>query len=176
MSSDVTPKIDPTPDSEKQDLKDRINKAVTTQKRPTVTVLSSLLSIEDEMGYITAEAISIVAEYNNSTINEVWGVASFYPNFRFEPPSENTVEVCWGPSCHLVGATDVIKSVLDELELDGEGDTPDKMATFKFNTCLGACPQAPVMSINHRMYGKVSAKQAKTYISALREDVKGAHK
>ena len=176
MSSDVTPKIDPTPDSEKQDLKDRINKAVTTQKRPTVTVLSSLLSIEDEMGYIPAEAISIVAEYNNSTINEVWGVASFYPNFRFEPPSENTVEVCWGPSCHLVGATDVIKSVLDELELDGEGDTPDKMATFKFNTCLGACPQAPVLSINHRMYGKVSAKQAKTYISALREDVKGAHK
>ena len=176
MSSDVTPKIDPTPDSEKQDLKDRINKAVTTQKRPTVTELSSLLSIEDEMGDIPAEAISIVAEYNNSTINEVWGVASFYPNFRFEPPSENTVEVCWGPSCHLVGATDVIKSVLDELELDGEGDTPDKMATLKFNSCLGACPQAPVMSINHRMYGKVSAKQAKTYISALREDVKGAHK
>ena len=67
-----------------------------------------------------------------------------------------------------MGATDVIKSVLDELELDGEGDTADKMATFKFNTCLGACPQAPVMSINHRMYGKVSAKQAKTYLGNAR--------
>tara|TARA_Y100000590_G_scaffold247426_1_gene278056 strand:- start:14219 stop:14749 length:531 start_codon:yes stop_codon:yes gene_type:complete len=176
LPSDVTPKIDPTPNSEKQDIVDRINKAVKNQNRPTVTVLSSLLSIEDELGYIPKEAISIVSEYNKSTINEVWGVASFYPNFRFDPPAKNTVEVCWGPSCHLVGATDVIKSVLDELELDGEGDTADKMATFKFNTCLGACPQAPVMSINHRMYGKVSAKQAKTYISALREDVKGAHK
>ena len=176
MSSDITPKIDPTPDSEKQDLKDRINKAVTTQKRPTVTVLSSLLSIEDELGYIPDEAISIVAEYNNSTINEVWGVASFYPNFRFDPPSKNTVEVCWGPSCHLVGATDVIKAVLDELGLDGEGDTIDKIATFKFNTCLGACPQAPVMSINHRMYGKISAKQAKSHILELRKNINGADK
>ncbi len=176
MSSDITPKIDPTPDSEKQDLKDRINKAVTTQKRPTVTVLSSLLSIEDELGYIPDEAISIVAEYNNSTINEVWGVASFYPNFRFDPPSKNTVEVCWGPSCHLVGATDVIKAVLDELELDGEGDTIDKIATFKFNTCLGACPQAPVMSINHRMYGKISAKQAKSHILELRKNINGSDK
>tara|TARA_A100001037_G_scaffold306872_1_gene358159 strand:+ start:77921 stop:78451 length:531 start_codon:yes stop_codon:yes gene_type:complete len=176
LSSDITPKIDPTPDSEKQDLKDRINKAVTTQKRPTVTVLSSLLSIEDELGYIPDEAISIVAEYNNSTINEVWGVASFYPNFRFDPPSKNTVEVCWGPSCHLVGATDVIKAVLDELELDGEGDTIDKIATFKFNTCLGACPQAPVMSINHRMYGKISAKQAKSHILELRKNINGSDK
>ena len=173
MPSDVTPKIGPTPDSEKKDLKDRINKAVRTQKRPTVTVLSSLLSIEDDLGYIPEEAISIVAEYNDSTINEVWGVASFYPNFRFDPPSKNTVEVCWGPSCHLVGATEVIKSVLDELELDGEGDTTDKIVTFKFNTCLGACPQAPVMSINHRMYGKVSAKQAQSHVSSLRESAKG---
>tara|TARA_B100001179_G_scaffold231347_1_gene221030 strand:+ start:693 stop:1220 length:528 start_codon:yes stop_codon:yes gene_type:complete len=174
LSSDVTPKIGPTPDSEKQNLTGRINKAVRTQKRPTVTVLSSLLSIEDDLGYIPKEAISIVAEYNNSTINEVWGVASFYPNFRFDPPSKNTVEVCWGPSCHLVGATEVIKSVLDELGLDGEGDTADKIATFKFNTCLGACPQAPVMSINHRMYGKVSAKQAKSHVSALKENIKGS--
>ena len=176
MSSDITPKIDPTPDSEKQDLKDRINKAVTTQKRPTVTVLSSLLSIEDELGYIPDEAISIVAEYNNSTINEVWGVASFYPNFRFAPPSKNTDEVCWGPSWHLVGATDVFKAVLDELGLDGEGDTIDKIATFKFNTCLGACPQAPVMSINHRMYGKISAKQAKSHILELRKNINGSDK
>ncbi len=174
MPSDVTPKIGPTPDSEKQDLKDRIKKAVRTQKRPTVTVLSSLLSIEDDLGYIPEEAISIVAEYNGSTINEVWGVASFYPNFRFDPPSKNTVEVCWGPSCHLLGATEVIKSVLDELDLDGEGDTTDKIVTFKFNTCLGACPQAPVMSINHRMYGKVSAKQAQFHVSSLRKNTKGA--
>ena len=94
MPSDVTPKIGPTPDSEKQDLKDRIKKAVRTQKRPTVTVLSSLLSIEDDLGYIPEEAISIVAEYNGSTINEVWGVASFYPNFRFDRPNDDY---------HLVG-------------------------------------------------------------------------
>ena len=70
MSSDVTPKIGPTPDSEKQNLTGRINKAVRTQKRPTVTVLSSLLSIEDDLGYIPKEAISIVASKDVYSSNQ----------------------------------------------------------------------------------------------------------
>ena len=160
--------------AQKDSLRERIIAAIKRQKRPTVTILSSLLAVQDEIGYIPQQAIEEVAVRMNTSNNEVFGVASFYPNFRLDPPSDHTIEVCWGPSCHLVGATEVIKSVLDELELDGEGDTTDKIVTFKFNTCLGACPQAPVMSINHRMYGKVSAKQAQSHVSSLRENAKGA--
>lgn len=169
MAPDVTPKIGPTPAADSEALKQRIKSAVESQTRPTVTVLSSLLAVEDELGYIPEEAVEFVASHSGSTINDVWGVASFYPNFRFTPPARHVVEVCWGPSCHLVGATEVIECVLGELGLDGEGDTVDGLVTFKFNTCLGACSQAPVMSVDHRLKGGVTAESARTGVAALRD-------
>ena len=109
-----------------------------------------------------------MASHSGATINEVWGVASFYPNFRFSPPTEHIVEVCWGPSCHLVGSTEIIGAVIGELGLEGEGDTSDGVATLKLNTCLGACSQAPVMSIDHRLIGRVSPDAASSGIAAMK--------
>ena len=74
-------------------LEQRIHDAVHGQTQPTVTVLSSLLAVEDELGYIPKEALDFVARFSNATVNDVWAVASFYPNFRFEPPAEHVVEV-----------------------------------------------------------------------------------
>ena len=169
MASDVTRKIGPAPPADSEALMQRIKGAVESQSRPTVTVLSSLLAISDELGYLPQEAIEYVAQSRETTINEVWGVASFYPNFRFTPPARHVVEVCWGPSCHLVGASEVIDSVLTELGLDGEGDTEDGQVTFKFNTCLGACSQAPVMSVDHRLKGGITPELARSGVGTLRD-------
>ena len=91
-------------------LDQRIHDAVHGQTQPTVTVLSSLLAVEDELGYVPKEAVDFVAGFSKTTVNDVWAVASFYPNFRFQPPAEHVVEVCWGASCHLVGAMGVFES------------------------------------------------------------------
>lgn len=113
------------------------------------------------------EAVEEVARYTNSTINDVWGVASFYTNFRFTPPGAHTVELCWGPSCHVMGAMPVVKAVLDALGLDSEGDTPDGKMTVRFNTCLGACAQGPVISVDHKLMGRLSPDVAKQVIAGL---------
>ena len=141
-------------------LEQRIDSAVRGQTQPTVTVLSSLLAVEDELAYIPKEAVARVAEFTNSTVNDVWAVASFYPNFRFEPPAEHQVEVCWGASCHLVGAMAVVKAVLDAAGLDAEGDTTDGRLSVRFNTCLGACAHAPVMSVDHHLAGRLTPEKA----------------
>ena len=142
-------------------LKQRIRKAVHNQPQPTVTILSSLLAVEDELGYIPKEAVEEVARFNRATVNDVWAVVSFYPNFRTLPPCEHQVEVCWGPSCHLVGAMPVIAAVLEAAGLAAEGDTPDGKLTVRYNTCLGACAQAPVMSVDHRLMGRLSPERAR---------------
>ena len=72
-------------------LEQRIERAVRGQAQPTVTVLSSLLAVEDELHYIPREAVELVAQYMDATVNDVWAVASFYPNFRFQPPAERQV-------------------------------------------------------------------------------------
>ena len=148
---------------------ERIIKAINHQKRPTVTVLSSLLAVQDELGYIPDEALEQIAKLMKTTINDVWGVSSYYPNFRYTPPGNHTVEVCWGPTCHLEGSSYILQSVLDELGLEGEGDTEDNEISFKFNTCLGACSRAPLMSIDHHMIGNLTPESAVNRVRALRE-------
>jgi NADH:ubiquinone oxidoreductase subunit E len=151
-------------------LRERILQAVRSQEQPTVTILSSLLAVEDALGYIPEQAIEEVAEFTHATINDVWAVASFYPNFRFQPPCDHTVELCWGPSCHLVGAMSLFRAVLETAGLKGEGDTPDGRLTIRYNTCLGACAQAPVISIDHQLMGRITPDEVQARVKKLLSD------
>ena len=155
---------------EHDSLRKHIKGAIASQKRPTITVLASLLAIQDSIGYIPNEAIEEVAIAMNTSINSVFGVASFYTNFRFTPPGDHSVEVCWGPTCHLLGAGKVLDEVLDQLGLEDEGDTPDGKVSFRFNTCLGACSRGPVISIDHELYGNVSESQASSLLKRFKDN------
>ncbi len=147
-----------------------IQDALSTQKHPTVTVLSSLLAIQDRIGYLPDEAIEETASFMRTSVNDVWGVASFYKNFRFELPATHIVEVCWGPTCSLLGATKVIQKIQSLLGISGEGDTPDRRATLRYNTCLGACAQAPVVSIDHDLKGRVDSERVAAEIHDIFND------
>jgi NADH:ubiquinone oxidoreductase subunit E len=148
-------------------LRQRIIQAVHHQPQPTVTILSSLLAVEDELGYVPKEAVEAVAAFTRSTINDVWAVASFYPNFRFQPPCEHSVELCWGPTCHLMGAMPLIQAVLQTAGLPEEGDTPDGRLTVRYNTCLGACAQAPVISVDHQLMGRLTPEAAQAAVTQV---------
>ena len=148
-------------------LEQRIEKAVRGQAQPTVTVLSSLLAVEDELHYIPREAVDWVARFMGATVNDVWAVASFYPNFRFEPPAQRQVEVCWGASCHLMGAMKVVDAVLEAAGLESEGERPDHRLSVRLNTCLGACSQAPVMSFDHHLVGRVDPESASDWVYGI---------
>ena len=148
-------------------LRARIRAAIGSQTKSNINVLSSLHAVLDDMGYIPQEAIEEVADYMRATINEVWGVASFYTNFRFTPPGENVVEICWGPTCHLLGAPEILDAVQGRLGLADEGETEDNRVSLKYNTCLGACSQAPVMMVNHRLAGRISIESALRRVEGL---------
>ena len=148
-------------------LEQRIDRAVRSQIQPTVTILSSLLAVEDELHYIPREAVERVAEFIGATVNDVWAVASFYPNFRFEPPAARQVEVCWGASCHLMGAMAVVEAVLEAAGLEEEGERADHSLSVRLNTCLGACSQAPVMSVDHHLEGRIKPGSAARRVSDI---------
>jgi NADH-quinone oxidoreductase subunit E len=148
----------------------RVVSAITAQPQPTVTVLSSLLAIEEEFGYIPPQAIEEVATRERVTVNDVWAVASFYTNFRFSPPGKHTVEVCWGPTCHLLGAQRLLEHVQNALGMDGEGDTSDGNVTLKYNTCLGACGQAPVVAADHHLHGRATNEKVDKLLNSLKGD------
>ena len=150
-------------------LRKRVKLAIASQTKTNVNVLSSLHAVLDDLGYIPDMAIEEVADYTQTTINEVWGVASFYTNFRFTPPGDNVVEICWGPTCHLLGAPEILSAVMAELGLADEGETADNGVSLKYNTCLGACSQAPVMMVNHRLAGRISVDSALRRVTEIRD-------
>ncbi len=152
---------------ESEALRHKIREALSSQKQPTVTVLSSLLAVQDALGYLPEEAIEEVADFTETTINDVWGVASFYTNFRFTPPGQHVVEVCWGPTCHVMGAMRVLQRLQETLDISTEGETEDKQVTLKYNTCLGACSHGPVISIDHRLMGRITPEEAQKRVSDL---------
>ena len=150
-------------------LRQTISGALVNQSAKTVTVLSSLLAVEDAIGYIPPEAIQEVATFTNSTINDVWGVASFYTNFQFTVPGQHKVELCWGGPCHILGAMKVIEAVMDAVDLPQEGKSSDGKVSVHFNTCLGACANGPVMSIDHKLFGRLSPEKAREFVNELLE-------
>ena len=156
-------------------LRERVRTAIAAQAQTNVNVLSSLHAVLDDLGYIPDMAIEEVADFTGTTINEVWGVASFYTNFRFTPPGDNVVEICWGPTCHLLGAPQILSAVMAELGLEDEGETEDNRVSLKYNTCLGACSQAPVMMVNHRLEGRISVDSALERVSGLDSASGGGH-
>ena len=156
-------------------MTERIKKALASHQRPTVTVLSSLFAVHDALGYLPREAIEEVAAFNDATINHVWGIATFYTNFRFTPPPDHTVEVCWGPTCHIKGSAAIMSGCMDALGLDGEGDTDNGKVSLKYNTCLGACSRAPVVSIDHRLRGGITPEEMQERVAGLMTDSNGAH-
>ncbi len=130
------------------------------QKQPTVTVLSSLLAIEDALHHIPQEAIEETATFCEVTVNEVWSVACYYTNFRFTKPGKYTLDICWGPTCHLKGAQKIMKAVHKQLGVKGEETNANGTVTLRYSTCLGACAHAPVLAVNHKLQGKASVEGA----------------
>ena len=136
-------------------IRSKSKTALSNQSFKTVTVLSSLLAVHDSLGYLPSEAIDEVAKYTKTTANDVWAVASFYTNFRFTTPPPDILELCWGPSCHVRGAMPMLQKVFEHFGLEQEGDSPDGKVQVRLNTCLGACSQAPVVSVNHQLVGNL---------------------
>ena len=134
------------------------------------TILSSLLSIQDNFGYIPEIAVEQIAIYMHVSINDVWSVASFYTNFRFTPPGEKTLDVCWGPSCHITGAQKLISQAHELLGIEGEGESQDNKVTLRYSTCLGACAQSPVFAIDHKMYGKLNKNKVNNIVETLKNE------
>ena len=123
-------------------LRVEIQQILSAQQQPTITILSSLLAVQDSIHYLPEEAIKETARFTGETTNEVWSVASFYTNFRFTPPGEKTLDVCWGPSCHLLGAQSILESVHSALEVTEES------------------AQGPCIAIDHRVFGKQTPQTA----------------
>jgi NADH-quinone oxidoreductase subunit E len=90
----------------------------------------------------------------------VWGVATFYDQFRFTPPGRMPVRVCLGTACHLAGGQLVLEAVARELKIEVGGTTQDREYSLERVACIGCCALAPVVAIKEQVYPKMTPVKA----------------
>lgn len=132
------------------------------QKGATIPVLQK---VQAEIGYLPEEAISEIAKFLGQTENEIYGVASFYAQFRFERPGEHTIKVCQGTACHVRGAPRILDTVEQELDVQPGGTTTDYKFSLERVACFGACALAPVMVVDNTVYGRMTKTRAREILS-----------
>ena len=139
------------------------------QRGATIPVLQKT---QEKLGYLTEETISEIADFLGLSKNEVYGVASFYAQFRFERQGEHVVKVCQGTACHVRGAPRILEAVTNELGI-GPGETT---ADYKFSlervACFGSCALAPVMVVDKVVYGRMTTARARQILAQYLEESK----
>ena len=126
-----------------------------------------LQDTQNKEGYLSMEAIYSIAAHLGVPSGKVYGVATFYNQFRFEPSGRCRVTACRGTACHVRGGRNVIKSIESHLGIQDGETTPDLEYTFETVACLGACALAPVIVVDEKYHGKVTPKKAVTILENL---------
>ena len=124
-----------------------------------------LQKVQEELGYLPEEAVSEIAYFLGISESEVYGVASFYAQFRFVRRGEHTIKVCQGTACHVRGSRRILDEVERELGIQPGGTTEDYKFSLERVACFGSCALAPVMVVDKAVYGRMSVPKAKKILT-----------
>jgi NADH-quinone oxidoreductase subunit E len=119
--------------------------------------LIPLLQIAQKaLGYLPVEALALVAEHLSITRSETYGVASFYNQFRFNPPGRNPIKVCMGTACHVRGGEIILENFERKLEIREGETTADREFSIERVACVGCCALAPVALVGDTLHGHMA--------------------
>lgn len=120
------------------------------------TTIAVLQRVQDELGYLPREAISEICKTLRIPPSEIYGVITFYAQFRTTPRGRHVVRVCRGTACHVRGGGAVLDQVKRELGIDENESTEDMEYALETVACIGACALAPAMVIDEDTFGQVT--------------------
>jgi len=129
-----------------------LSSVFTTERRSRGHLIDILQDVQTAQGYLSREDMLKVAEFLDMPACAVWGVATFYNQFRFTPPGKRPVKVCMGTACHLAGGQMVLEATARELDIEIGGTTPDREFSLERVACIGCCALAPVVTIGEQAY------------------------
>jgi len=130
-------------------------------------LINILQDIQCRDGYLSDAAMLQVAGFLDMSSAKVWGVATFYNQFRFSPPGRKPVRVCLGTACHMAGGQLVLEAVARELKIEVGGTTEDREFDLDRVACIGCCALAPVVTIGRAVYPGMTPPKAEEVLVAL---------
>jgi NADH-quinone oxidoreductase subunit E len=132
------------------------------------SLIPILQEIQEHERYLPEEAVAETAAYLDMTASQVYGVASFYAQFRFTRPGDHIIRCCQGTACHVRGGKRLLDEVSTILGIAPGETTPDCKFSLETVACFGSCALAPVLVVDDTVYGRMTATKARALIRELR--------
>lgn len=147
---------------------DLLNPVIEKHKNKPGSLIPILQQAQDIYGFLPKSVFLKIADETNLELSDMYGVATFYAQFRLKPAGKHIVKVCHGTACHVQNADELTEAIEETLNVKDGETTPDNLFTLESVACLGCCSLAPVMMIGDETYGKLNGKNAVKIIKEIR--------
>ncbi|MCD4789677.1 MAG: NADH-quinone oxidoreductase subunit NuoE [Bacteroidales bacterium] len=129
------------------------------------SLITILQEFQKEEGYISQEAIVKISRHLRVSRSTIYGVATFYSQFRFNPPGRNSIKICLGTACHVQGGDFLLNALQLEIGIKPGETTEDRRFDLGRVACLGCCALAPVMMVNNNIHSRMSVIKLREVLS-----------
>jgi len=133
------------------------------------SLIPILQEVQKELGYLSRDAVVAVGQHLNLPASKVYGVATFYNQFRFAPKGRCHIMVCRGTACHVKGSLAILETLKKLLRIEAGQTTRDGAFSLEEVACIGACGLAPVINVNGRFYAKLTPDKLTDIIQELKQ-------
>jgi NADH-quinone oxidoreductase subunit E len=149
----------------------RIAKSFPPEPKYLIPILQA---IQADEGYLPLEAMRAAARHLRVPESRVSGVATFYAQFRFDPPGKHKITVCRGTACHVRGSAKLVEYLGSLLKVEPGKTTEDGLFTLETVACVGSCALAPLIVLDGKVYGRQTSSSSRKSIEAIRNAEKDA--
>ena len=138
-------------------------------QRARSSLIPILQDVQTEVGYLPPDAIIVISRYLKIPEAEIYGVATFYAQFRFKPIGRNLLTVCRGTACHVRGSAQILRELEKDLKIRAGETTSDMNFSIQTVACFGSCALAPVTVLNGKVYGRMNKAALKNLVEGARK-------
>ena len=140
-------------------MKDRLSEILSSYERESSNLIPILQEAQEEFRYLPPEVMLKIARFLHIPESTVFGVSTFYSQFKLVPSGKRIVRVCRGTACHVRGGARILREVERRLGIKEEETTEDMEYTLETVACIGACALAPTMTMDKETYGQMTTKK-----------------
>ena len=151
---------------DKADLTEKVNGILSSFTGNKAELIPILQQIQQVFGYLPDDAMSQIADFVDVPECSIYGVATFYAQFKFVPVGRNVIKVCRGTGCYVKGAPRLLDEIEAKLGIKDGETTPDMEYTLETVACFGSCALAPVVVVNDRVYGNVTVEKIREILDS----------
>ncbi|MBT9175206.1 MAG: NADP-reducing hydrogenase subunit HndA [candidate division WS2 bacterium] len=128
-----------------------------------------LQEVQEKEGFLSEKSLAKISKTLNISQTEIYAVATFYSQFKFNPPARHKIKVCLGTACHVKGGEKVLEAVKRSLKLENGDTTPDLKYSLERVACIGCCALAPCATIDDNVYAKLTPNKIQHIIAEMED-------